>query len=177
MSLSNNSYAALYVKLLSESINIGWINFEEKYNSIKPDIEILIISKLVLLHPKHYEELLSLQQSKLSIEYKINNIQGKRSFARTDITESCESKYIWGYDCPFTNEPKAFDHDFPYSLGGPTKDFNKRVLCRWHNMIKANDIHNYNWIKIFKEYNYYKQDNRVHWIDSQIQIIKTAFNI
>ena len=174
---SDNIIAAQYVKLLSESIYIGWVNFEKKYESISFDNETLIISKLVLLHPIHFEELSNQQQSKLSIESKIINIQGNRSFSRSEIIVNCQSKQIWGYECPFINEPKVLDHDFPYSLGGPTREHNKRILCRWHNMIKANDIHNYNWQKIFKDYNFYKLQKREHWIDSQVLKIKKIFNI
>ena len=84
---------------------------------------------------------------------------------------------MWGYECPFPKSEKVLDHEFPYSLGGPTNNaFNKRILCKWHNMIKANDIHNYPWEKIFDEYNYYSKNDMRHWIDEQIDKIQYELN-
>ena len=58
----------------------------------------------------------------------------------------CRSMLLWGYECPFEDiNQLAADHCFPYSLGGPTLATNKIYLCKWHNQIKAGDIHIFPW--------------------------------
>ncbi len=164
-----------YVNHLSVSFIVGWEKCRKSLETEKDTYE-LILKKLALLHPEHYYLILKTETSR--INSKIELIQGNRSFPQIDDTEKCQSEELWGYICPFTIENKVQDHEFPYSLGGPTnKAFNRRILCRWHNMIKANDIHNYPWEKLFNQYEYYIKTNRVHWVDEQLNKIIKEFNL
>jgi len=175
---SNLAYVIQYVTLLAESIENGRVAFELKYSSRNIEDKIFIISKLVLLHPQHFNKLLKIQQSKSTLESKLLKIQGPRNFEKTSLNSECQSKEIWGYDCPFKHEPKVLDHNFPYSMGGPTHPaYNKRILCRWHNMIKSNDIHNFNFEGLFIEYQMHTQNERKHWLDIQLEKITKEFNL
>jgi hypothetical protein len=44
-------------------------------------------------------------------------------------------------------------------------------------MIKGNDIHTFNWLKLFEDYKYFKKNSRTHWIDSQLMQIRQEFNL
>lgn len=101
---------------------------------------------LALAHPDHYKEC-----ERYLREYHVQRIcpvRGARSF-EMEVgldTLACAAERIWGYACPIARSDKpAADHLFPFSLGGPTLASNKVHLCRWHNQIKAADIHVYPW--------------------------------
>ena len=172
--LSNIEYTKVYLLYLIKSFNDGWITF---FSNLKQqsNIEELILMKMSLLHPYH------LQSKELNgIEFREiqEKIQGRRAFLTNPITDKCSSFEIWGYECPFTHETLVLDHDFPYSLGGPTDNaYNKRILCRWHNMIKGNDIHTYNWKKLINDYKDLRQIETKHWVDLQLEKIKLEFKI
>jgi hypothetical protein len=70
---------------------------------------------------------------------------GENTFDPLLFTEACESPRLWGYDCPFADAPKAADHLFPKSLGGPTDTANRLTLCQWHNTAKSMDVHIFPW--------------------------------
>lgn len=53
----------------------------------------------------------------------------------------CQSRELWGYDCPFDQVNLSADHRFPFSLGGPTLGTNLIWLCKVHNGAKAADWH------------------------------------
>lgn len=171
-----NLYAKKYLSYLVDSFDKGWkLSYEE--HSKNSNIDELVLSKLVLLHPTHFR-LFFPAFSKEDIDKLQFKIQGKRSFPIVSSRKKCCAIEIWGYDCPFTNEILVRDHDFPYSMGGPTDNaYNKKVLCRWHNMIKGNDIHTFNWQKLFEDYNYSQIEKRTHWIDSQLFAIRNEFNL
>jgi hypothetical protein len=123
--------------------------------------------KIALLHPNHFQFIGITGTEINKIQEKI---QGKRSFTSGHVSFKCSSIEIWGYECPFQNEILVLDHDYPYSFGGPTDNaFNKRTLCRWHNMIKGNDIHFYNWNQLFENYLESINNQRKHWIDLQLE--------
>lgn len=56
----------------------------------------------------------------------------------------CEAHKFWGVACGETENLHA-DHDWPYSLGGPTNPANLTWLCRVHNLCKGADIHCWPW--------------------------------
>ena len=168
-------FAEKYVLLLSKSFNDGWL---KTYKGMVFEDNV-IIQKITLLHPNHYKELAKLTNlNSLGISARQFSIQGKRTFPEIREKTRCASKLFWGYDCPFSDIQMVSDHAFPYSMGGPTNNsHNKRILCKWHNMIKANDIHNYPWEALFKEYKYYENNNLIHWIDEQLNKIIKEFNV
>ena len=91
---------------------------------------------MALLHPEHHGELFRGEPDP----------RGARSFAAAEFAEACQSEWIWGYKCPLTPTTRTVaDHIFPYSLGGATAAGNRITLCRWHNQVKAADIHFYPW--------------------------------
>ena len=168
----NIQYSKRYLQFLIMTFNEGWI---ASYNQIESqlNIEDSILLKISLLHPYHFNlnELNGVELTKLQ-----EKIQGRRSFLNTNSGAKCSSNEIWGYDCPFSHEILVLDHDFPYSLGGPTDNaYNKRILCRWHNMIKGNDIHTYNWSNLFEDYLDLKITKRKHWVDIQIEKLEVEF--
>lgn len=180
--LNNNTLK--YLDFILEFSNSSPTDYYEK-NCIsktftKKKIEKSIIAKLAILHPQNFEKHLGKPISKDKITQLQKEIQGPRSFMTQRNNRNmnqCQSLDMWGYECPFPESDKALDHEFPYSLGGPTNNaFNMRILCKWHNMIKANDIHNYPWEKLFDEYNYYSKNDMRHWIDEQIDKIQHELN-
>ena len=96
----------------------------------------------------------------------IRDIQGYRSFKQEN--GKCQSKLIWGYECPIHSLLCHGDHLFPYSMGGPTISANKLLLCRYHNMVKATDIHLFPWEE---------KENRLIWLDSHIKNIANRISI
>ncbi len=171
-----NLISKKYLSYLVDSFEKGWKYSYDRHTHHSND-EDIVLSKLVLLHPKHLNlilpELLKNEIDKIQIR-----IQGKRNFSSFTNGKACSANEIWGYDCPFSNETLVMDHDFPYSMGGPTDNaYNKKILCRWHNMIKGNDIHTFNWQKLIEDYKYSQLNNRTHWIDSQLLQIKNELNL
>lgn len=175
------NYTLKYLEYLKDFKKKGWINsLKDVLSNNSDDIENIIISKLVLLNPLFYDELiLHSKSTHINKQEKIKKIQGRRIFKDINFGPiKCESKFFWGYECPFDDENKVIDHSFPYSLGGPTNNaFNRRVLCKWHNSVKSNDIHNYPWEKLFKDYLYLKKNQQKHWIDIQVEKMMKEFNI
>ncbi len=154
-------------------------SFEDVIARVKKSqgFEEEVLLKLALSHPDIYVPILS-KKSNSSPSQIQEVIQGKRSFNPTFHAENCSSKELWGYDCPWLSEPLELDHDFPYSMGGPTDSAcNKRVLCSWHNRLKGNDIHVYNWVQLFDEVKYHRESNREHWIDQQFKKILYEANL
>ena len=69
-------------------------------------------------------------------------VRGNRGFkVQQPPGQKCQSKELWGYDCPFDQTRLSADHRFPFSLGGPTKGTNLIWLCSVHNLAKAADWH------------------------------------
>jgi len=92
---------------------------------------------MTLLHPDNYR-------------HNIKNILGDRAFPLEAGMQSqrCGALDVWGYVCPIVQDRRlAADHEFPYSLGGPTVSTNKRFLCPLHNQMKSNDVHFFPWEK------------------------------
>jgi hypothetical protein len=164
-----------YLVCLRDSLRTGWKAYYENLCEFENQ-EVYILGKLALLHPEHYKKLKP-NIDKNSFALAQERIQGTRTFNYSFNRQNCTSKDLWGYDCPLHNEPLVWDHDFPYSFGGATDNANnKRLLCRWHNMIKGNDIHIYKWEKLFDDYQYRNNQGSIHWIDLQIEKIKKEFN-
>jgi hypothetical protein len=138
--------------------------------------EEYVIHKISLINPSNYKLIDKTREHEFD---KIQErIQGPRIFKRFPELKKCESNGIWGYCCPLESKNIVYDHDFPYSLGGPTNyAYNRRILCKWHNMVKSNDIHNFDWNALFDEYKYNKSILRPHWIDEQLKKIIFEFNL
>ena len=176
-----NHSSRKYVEYLSQSFSKTWKVSHDELKNINNKNDF-ILSKLALIHPQHYYSLFpqNIQLSKVEdyFNLKIEKIQGKRSFSYRMTNEKCQSETLWGYSCPLTTETLASDHLFPFSFGGPTNNaINRKTLCRWHNMIKSNDIHCYPWEILFEQYEYYQNGNRLHWIDEQLTKILKEFNL
>lgn len=170
----NHELILKYFKELEYCSKHGW---KKQYDSLKSFHGMAsLIRKMSLINPESFKnENIARRKGTEEIQ---KLIQGPRAFKRHEIHHGCQAVEIWGYNCPFKSNDLVFDHDFPYSLGGPTSNaFNKKVLCRWHNMVKSNDIHNFDWEGLLKEYNYYQSNGRVHWIDDQINKIKFELNL
>lgn len=165
-----------YLVCLRDSLSIGWKTCYDNLSEFE-NKEDYILGKLVLLHPEHFKKLKpNIDKNKFTLLQE--KIQGNRSFNYLINHQNCSSIELWGYECPLHNEPLVWDHDFPYSFGGTTDNVNnKRLLCRWHNMIKGNDIHTYDWEALFIEFRYSSDNNCTHWIDEQLMKIKHEFNI
>jgi hypothetical protein len=174
---SNISLTKKYLVFLRESLTIGWKEYHDYLMQIESKQDC-ILGKLALLHPDHYKKL-NPKLDKAGLALVQDKIQGKRTFNYSINYQKCSSIELWGYECPLHDEPLVWDHDFPYSFGGTTDNTgNKRLLCRWHNMIKGNDIHIYNWLKLVDDYHQFQRDNgRIHWIDLQIEKIIKEFNL
>ena len=101
-----------------------------------------IWEKFALIHPLHAGEHKDITLRKEAWKA----VQGPSSFApkRSAVVE-CQAVVVWGYQCPVTGENMEQDHLFPHSLGGITCDRNQIWLCRYHNMLKGNDVHCYPW--------------------------------
>jgi len=169
------NYAASYLRNLNSISNTCWQSQYKQLDKLSGYDQIL--HKLSLINPAVFKlingNLNGIQSSKIQ-----ERIQGSRTFKTKPITGKCESHRLWGYECPFDSPILVYDHDFPYSLGGPTNDaYNKRVLCKWHNMFKNNDIHNFDWTKLFFDFEHFKSTSRHHWIDEQLEKIKNEFNV
>lgn len=167
-------FACEYLKKLNAITTVGWKNHLNNLNGQNNEDEI--IHKISLLNPSMYKFINAIRESEFNqIQLRV---QGNRTFQQRPFENKCESKTLWGYDCPIDSSVIVYDHDFPYSLGGPTNEaYNQRLLCRWHNMVKSNDIHNYDWEALFIEYKYFRDQSRSHWIDEQLEKIKHEFNI
>ena len=74
------------------------------------------------------------------------DLRGERQFSGVAplFSQTCEAARFWGYDCRDCENLQA-DHDWPYSLGGPTASDNLTWLCRTHNQSKGGDIHCWPW--------------------------------
>lgn len=168
--------AQRYLLKLVECNQRGWQN---SYNSIKGKeyTEDVVLTKLALLHPMLYLSLLPEERHNKATNFQ-EKIQGKRIFTLPSKEIKCSGIELWGYECPLLSEPLVMDHDFPYSLGGPTDNaLNKRVLCRWHNMIKGSDIHIFNWEKLFADIRFSHINKRPHWIEQQLDKIIYEANL
>lgn len=177
-----NNNTLKYLDFLLEFSGSNPIDYYEKNCIVKTftkkEIEKSITAKLAILHPQNFEKVLGKRINKDRFTQLQKEIQGPRNFmSQKNNINTCQSMDMWGYECPFPKSDKVLDHEFPYSLGGPTNNaFNKKILCHWHNMIKANDIHNYPWGKLFDEYDYYHKNKMQHWIDEQIENIQRHLN-
>lgn len=73
----------------------------------------------------------------------------------------CQSRLIWGYECPLTDEAVEADHLFPRSLGGPTVAANQLPLCRIHNAWKCADLLAFPW-----------ENGEPLWLDDQLTTVR-----
>lgn len=120
-----------YADALAGMFECSWFDLFEKLSSGGFDGP----EGLVLIHPHWYGR-------ELGASSEACPFRGKRSFslsAPRGVT--CQSRELWGYDCPFRVENLAADHRFPFSLGGPTRSTNLIWLCEVHNSAKAADWH------------------------------------
>ena len=143
----------MYLRALEQLIRFSWIDSFKHFTGGELDI----FSRLAMLHPIHLDDI------GLPSYMERNNVMARVQESRCFTgpgNGSCQSNLLWGYDCPFTDAPMHQDHLFPYSLGGPTTGANRVILCRFHNMVKTNDIHCYPWenTEIYCE----------PWVDAQI---------
>lgn len=122
--------ARRYFDFLAKTKEKTWI---ETYEILDGNEEFGFPEILVLLEPRHYEEL------------RLPDPRGPRSFAGTTIYSKCRSKDIWGYECPFGKQNIHVDHLFPQSRGGMTHQTNALFLCDVHNSAKFTDIHLIPW--------------------------------
>jgi hypothetical protein len=125
--------ARRYFDFLAVTQESSWI---EIYEMVDGNEGFGFPETLVLLEPRHYEEL------------KVPDPRGPRSFAGTTIYSKCRSRDIWGYECPFGEQTIHVDHLFPQSRGGMTHQTNALYLCEVHNSAKFTDIHLIPWEKM-----------------------------
>lgn len=126
--------ARRYFAFLEKTRDMTWAALHEMYRrrELEPP------EAMALVHPRYYEELGRAAES----------VRGPRGFEKFGAITGrrCEAERIWGYLCPsLGTEPLCADHQFPYSLGGPTVAQNIRYLCQAHNRMKSTDIHFYPW--------------------------------
>jgi hypothetical protein len=152
--------AKIYLERLNNNLSKGWLNIYQDYLEGKIDD----IDKITMIHPDFIKSIhLPVYITHSAI---IENIQGKRLFKKENGT--CQSKLIWGYECSFGDSTCHGDHLFPYSMGGPTISANKLLLCSYHNMVKATDIHLFPWEERL---------NRFSWVDNHVQNIMNSVSI
>jgi len=123
-----------YFEYLPFALSSNWHNLYALYQ----EGELTLPQKMTLLHPDHYRQNTN----------NVKQVLGDRTFPIEAGMQSqkCSSLFVWGYVCPITeHRGLAADHEFPYSLGGPTISSNKRFLCPLHNQMKSNDVHFFSW--------------------------------
>jgi hypothetical protein len=124
--------ARQYVSALHTSFTFEWLDQYYQYQRGCLSTE----RAMALLHPGHYQAYFSGSEDP----------RGKRTFPSAEFHDACQAQLVWRYPCPLTDqEPKVSDHIFPWSLGGPTVAQNRVMLCRWHNEVKAGDVHLFPW--------------------------------
>jgi hypothetical protein len=175
-----NEYVTIYIDYLNKCGKIGWLKFKSYSDELNQ--KNLIIAKLALLHPSHFKKMPligNVENKNSHLEKLQKQVQGERTFKQQPRRKNCQSKIIWGYNCPFDNRNLVYDHKFPYSFGGPTDNANNcLILCHWHNMVKSNDIHCYDWENLFEDYEFsLKLEDDIHWLDEQIDKIIRVFNL
>lgn len=124
-----------YLMAVRRSLSLSWKENFERFGRSSSWIE-----RLASAHPAHYEQSLSVTATACPV-------RGKRTMHLDAGAQgiSCQSHLLWGYRCPYADEPLEADHLFPYSWGGPSLGTNKIFLCKMHNRCKASDIHLYPW--------------------------------
>lgn len=141
--VNNYSYRAevgrKYLKAVEWSISIGW---SDAYNDSKCDDAWF--RRMALIHPDHYRFFEEYEQRKRAANG-VCPIRGRRNFESDAGSLECQSNIVWGYVCDLEQYQIVNDHQFPYSLGGPTLASNKIYLCKLHNALKAADIHFFKW--------------------------------
>jgi len=127
-----------YAIALAEYLGGDWLNGYRKFAMGG----MVIWEKFALIHPLHAGE-----RGDPSCRKKAwDSVQGLSTFVPKRTTNArCQADVVWGYPCPITGENMEQDHLFPHSLGGVTKEHNRIWLCRYHNMLKGNDVHCYPW--------------------------------
>ncbi len=144
--------AKTYLERLNSNLSKGWNIIYEDYSKGHLDF----FDKITMIHPDFIKSIHL--PNHISHDNLIRDIQGKRLFKQEN--GSCQSKLLWGYECPYNNNLLCHgDHLFPYSMGGPTISANKLLLCHYHNMVKSTDIHLYPWED---------KMNRFSWLDNHI---------
>lgn len=95
------------------------------------------------------------------------SIRGSRAFpyAPYPVGDHCWSHLVWGYSCP-RKDGLQLDHQWPYSLGGPSSVENGIWLCRMHNRAKSDDVHLYVW----------PTDTWPSWVTRRIALIARAMS-
>ena len=130
--LSRIESARQYVSALHKSYTLEWLDQYSQYQQGRLSTE----GTMALLHPNHYQGHFAKQEDP----------RGKRIFSGSEFNAACQAELVWNCPCPLPNdEPKVSDHIFPWSLGGPTVAENRVMLCRWHNEVKAGDVHLFPW--------------------------------
>jgi len=150
-----NECGRKYTIALADQLGLDWL---ESYHTFASG-EMEIWEKFALLHPDHNSE-----HGESSIRIMAwDKLRGPNCFPpKGSPVVGCEAVIVWGYQCPNISENLEQDHLFPYSLGGITSDHNRIWLCRYHNMLKGNDVHCYPWEEAA---------NRAAWVDRHIAAI------
>jgi len=120
-----------YARALATMRDSSWFELRSELEGKKQQGAEL----LVLIHPYWYGR-------EGSDNTETCSVRGPRTFAvGRPRGAKCQSKELWGYDCPFDQVHLSADHRFPFSLGGPTLGTNLIWLCNVHNSAKAADWH------------------------------------
>jgi hypothetical protein len=114
-----------YLTLLESASHVSWFEFSASAS---------LASALVLCHPLWLDAPAAHREG-----------LGLHSFRGGVVGRECQSRALWGYPCPLTEEPIESDHLFPMSLGGPAVGTNQVWLCRVHNQWKGANLMDFPW--------------------------------
>lgn len=119
-------------KIGERTTRASWVR--QARSAMKPNADPVL--GLALIHPFQTEQVFP----------NPTDLRGERLFSGVAplFSQTCEAVRFWGYDCG-DGETLQADHDWPYSLGGPTAVGNLTWLCRVHNQSKGGDIHCWPW--------------------------------
>ena len=143
--------AKQYIICLSEiRSDEDWLNTYKSYEHGN----LCLPAALALAHPNHF-----IDAPHAAI------IRGAMRFGERDSADwcGCQSKLIWGYECPLEDTSLEADHLFPYAAGGPTVSENRIWLCSYHNGTKSNDIHMYPW-----------EQKEPNWVGNRLKVIASC---
>lgn len=123
------SHAERYLQLVSEGLRGPWERLARRALGNR-DLPLA----LSLIHPGTVPDRAGFQR-------------GSRGFTmqKPKVDQRCESVRFWGVDCQLHVDALHADHDWPWSLGGPTHQGNLTWLCSYHNLCKGSDIHCWPW--------------------------------
>src|SRR5262249_45670462 len=101
---------------------LGKSHWADLYRRYKTG-ELTLAQSMVLVHPRYYEA----RECETGV-----SVRGPRLFPE-DVSRhkaTCMASILWLVDCRLTSyETVHSDHEFPYSLGGPTLASNRVLLC------------------------------------------------